>query len=254
MKMSISVFMKIYNFFAMLFFIFGTFAILIGGPALIESYEITDPQVISSLLIFRIVVIYVFGVGFVISSFIFIIMRRKGIVAYKRIIDRLSSDRSMGFNLNLTFPETDEFGNLGRWLNKFIARMREFDRIKVERLRAFQQKISYLAEAIDKGLLVISGENKISYVNSHFMKLLNIRDKSIVGLPVNKVIQDEQFLNALNELKNKPKNQVLDDLRFKVGDVSYKTKVNFVPIITSEVELIETLVIFDYITKKVLQI
>jgi len=254
MKMSISVFMRIYNFFAILFFIFGAVAIIFGGPALIESYELTDPQIVYSLFIFRILVIAIFGAGFIISSFIFIIMRRKGIIAYKRIIDRLSSERSMGFNLNVTFPETDEFGNLGRWLNKFMHQVREFDRIKVERLRASQQKISYLSEAVEKGLIVVSDENKISFVNSHFMKLLNLGDKSIVGLPINKVIQDEQFLSTLDELKKKPKNQVLEDLRLKLGEVSYKTRVSFVPIITSEVELIETLIIFDYIQKKVLQI
>jgi len=188
------------------------------------------------------------------SSLFFVISRRRGFVAYKRIIDRISSERSMSFNLNIKFPEHDEFGNLGRWLNRFIEQLREFDRIKVERLRAAQQKITFLSESIDKGLVIINNEIKISYTNSHFKKLLNIGDKTIVGLPLSKIIENEELIKALENLSKNPKNQVLEDLKIKSGDVVYKTKVTIVPIISSTVEIMETMILFEYIQKRVLQI
>ena len=154
----------------------------------------------------------------------------------------------------MSFPEKDEFGNLGKWLNKFIEQMREFDKIKVERLRAYQQKLTALSEAAEKGLLVLSNGNKITYANSHFKKLLNIGEKTIVGLPMETVVQNEELINSLESLSDKPKNRVLNDLKVKSNGVVYKTKATVIPIISSEVQLMETMVIFDYIQKKVLPI
>ncbi len=254
MKLSFSAVMKIYSTFSILFFLFGALAIVFGGKPLIKTYELDIPSLSSTIYIFRLIVVVFFGAGFVISSFVFAISRRRGFIAYKRIIDRISSERSMSFNLNIKFPENDELGNLGKWLNKFIEKLREFDRIKVERLRAAQQKLNFLSESIEKGLVIVTGDNKISYANSHFKKLLNIGDKTIVGLPVSKVIENETLIKVLETLGDKPKNQVLEDLKIKVGDVIYKTKVTIVPIISTNVELMETMILFDYIQKRVLQI
>jgi PAS domain-containing protein len=253
-RLSFTFFVRAYSFFAVLFFLFGTIALIIGGPALVKGYEFSDPAIISAAVILRTVVIFFFGAGFVISLLLLIVKRRMGFIAYKRIIDRLSSDKSMSLNLNVSFPDRDEFGNLGRWLNKFMDQMRRFDKIKVERLRASQQKIQFLAEALDRGLLFLSSENKITYANSQFKKLLNIGEKTIIGLPIDKVVQNDQLINALLDLKDKPKDQVLDDLKLKSGDVVYKTKTLIVPIISSEAELMEIMVVFERIQKKVLQI
>jgi signal transduction histidine kinase len=253
MRFSYNLFIRAYSFFSVLFFIFGALAIVIGGPALFESYTWSDPAIESAVFVFRLIVIFFFGAGFVISSLILIVTRRKGFVAYKRMIDRLSSGRSMNFNLNITFPEQDEFGNLGKWLNKFMEQVRIFDKIKVEKLRALQQQVAFLTESIDKGVVIVSSESKISSVNTHFVQLLNIGEKSVIGLPINKVVENESILQALDEIKDKPKNQVLEDLKIKSGDTVYKTKVTIVPIISSEVTLMETMIIFDYIQKRVLQ-
>ncbi len=254
MKISFSTIMKIYSTFSILFFLFGALAIVFGGQPLIKTYELNIPSLTSTIYVFRLIVIIFFGAGFVISSFVFAVSRKRGFTAYKRIIDRISSERSMSFNLNIRFPENDEFGNLGKWLNKFIEKLREFDRIKVERLRAAQQKLNFLSESIEKGLVIVTSDNKISYVNSHFKKLLNIGDKTIVGLPLSKVIENETLLKVLENLGDKPKNQVLEDLKIKSGDIIYKTRVTVVPIISTNVELMETMILFDYIQKRVLQI
>lgn len=254
MKLSFTTFMRAYTFFSILFFIFGAIAISIGGPSFLARQEWNDPSVESAFVAFRMVVVAFLGSGLVISSLFLLIVRKRGFVAYKRIIDRLSSERSMSFNLNISFPEHDEFGNLGKWLNKFIAKLREFDRIKVERLRAAQQTVAFLSEAIGKALIILSNEGKITYANSQFGKSLNIGEKTISGLPINKVIENEKLLATLEELKEKPKNQVLTDLKIKKGEVVYKTKIRIFPIISSEVSLMETMIIFDSLQKKVLPI
>ncbi len=253
MKSSFNAFLRAYNLFSIFFFLFGVIAITVGGQPLIRGEAFNDPVIIHGIYIFRIVVIFLFGSGFVISSLLFISLRRKSITAYKKIIDRIANDRSMSFNLNISFPETDEFGDLGRWLNRFVATLRKFDQLKVERLRAAQQKISFLSEAMNKGVVVLSRERRISFVNSHFNRLLNLGDKSIIGLPIEKIISDERFLKTLDMLEEKPKNTQIDDLKIKVDNVIYRTKVMLVPIISSELKLEEVLVIFDYIQKKVLQ-
>lgn len=250
MKLSYSLLMRVYSFFSILFFIFGALAVVIGGPTLFVSYEWSEPEIESFVFFFRVVIVLLFGTGFVISSLFFLFTRRRGFASYRRIIDRLSSERSMSFNLNIQFPEQDEFGDLGRWLNKFISRMREFDRIKVERLRTLQQKVVFLSEISDKGIVFVSKENKIIYANSLFIKELNIGDKTIVGLPINKVIENEVLTEVLEVIKEKPKNQTLEDLRIKSGAAGYKTKVDLVPIISSDVVLMETMIVFHYIQKK----
>ena len=99
----------------------------------------------------------------------------------------------------------------------------------------------------------MSRERRIRFANSHFNRLLNLGDKSIIGLPIDKIISDERFLKTLDMLEEKPKNTQIDDLKIKVDNVIYRTKVMLVPIISSELKLEEVLVIFDYIQKKVLQ-
>jgi len=254
MKLSFTFFMRVYSLFAFLFFLFGGFAIVVGGPPLLVGYEWGDASIVFGTRVFRLIVIFLFGTGFIVSSFIFFIMRRRGFTAYKRIIERLSSERTTNFNLKIQFPETDEFGNLGRWLNKFVEKVQEFDRIKVERLRTSQQKITALSENIEKGVIILTGENKVSYANGQIRKLLNIGAKTVVGLPIDKVLENEQLDNALIEIKKKPKNQILEDLKIKSGDAVYKAKLTVIPIISSELSVMESMIIFDYVSKKVLNI
>lgn len=254
MKLSYNAFLRAYNFFSILFFVFGALAVVVGGPALIVSYAWSDPSIQSAVLVFRLVVVFLFGAGFVISSLVLVMVQKRGFVVYKRIIERLSSDRSMSFNLNITFPEQDEFGNLGRWLNKFMERLREFDRIKVERLRAAQQRITVLSEMVEKGIVTVSTESRITYANPHFIDLFNIGEKTIVGLPINRVIENEEILRALEEVKEKPRDQVLDEIKIKVGERFYRAKVRIVPIISTNVELMESMIIFDSISKKIIQV
>jgi hypothetical protein len=253
MKLSYNIFIRAYSFFSVLFFIFGALAIVIGGPALIESYTTAIPQEGSGLLVFRLVVIFLFGAGFVISSFILLVTRRRGFIAYRRIIDRLESGRSMNFNLNIQFPEQDEFGNLGHWLNKFLEQVRVFDRIKVEKLRGLQQQVTFLSESIDRGLIILTNENKVESVNSQLRKLLNIGDKTVAGLPISKIVENEHLLEALEETRAKPKDQVLEDLRVRVGETVYKSKVTIVPIVSSELRVMQTMLVFDYIQKRVMR-
>jgi PAS domain-containing protein len=253
MKFSYNVFIRAYSFFSVLFFIFGALAVVIGGSPLVKSYAMIESAVGSGLLVFRLIVIFLFGAGFVISSYVLVLSRRRGFVVYRRIIDRLESGRSTHFNLNIQFPEQDEFGNLGHWLNKFMSQVRVFDRLKVEKLRALQQQVAYLSESIEKGIVVLDEEDRIEWANSQLRKLLNIGDKTIAGLPIHKIVENESILEALTEIRDKPKNRVLDDLKVKAGDTVYKTKVTLVPIISSELTLMKTMILFDYIQKRVLQ-
>ena len=48
--------------------------------------------------------------------------------------------------------------------------------------------------------------------------------------------------------------EVLSDLKIKSGEITYKTAITVIPIINSDVRLMETMIIFDYIQKKVLPI
>ncbi|MFW6180993.1 MAG: PAS domain-containing protein [Spirochaetota bacterium] len=254
MRFSYTAFMRVYTFFSILFFILGVLAVVVGGQALIAEEAWSDPSIRSAVTVFRLVVVFLFGAGFVISGMILMITQRRGFTAYKRIIDRLSTARSTQFNLNISFPEQDELGDLGRYLNRFVRELREFDRIKVERLRAYQQQVSYLAEAAGKGIVVVNRENRITFANSSFRQSFNLGEKTVVGLPVGTVLQNERVLQALEQIGEKPRDTVLDDLKIKSGEVLYKTKVTLVPIITSEVRLIETMLVFEYIQKKMLQL
>ncbi|MGQ9616759.1 MAG: PAS domain-containing protein [Spirochaetota bacterium] len=254
MKLSYNAFLRAYNFFSILFFVFGALAVVVGGPALIVSYAWSEPSIQSAVLIFRLVVVFLFGAGFVISSLVLVMIQRRGFAVYRRIIERFSSERSMSFNLNITFPEQDEFGNLGRWLNKFMQRLREFDRIKVERLRAAQQRITVLSEMVEKGIVTVSTESRITYANSHFIDLFNIGEKTIVGLPINRVIESEEIVKALEEVKEKPRDRVLDEIKIKVGERIYRAKARIVPIISTSVELMESMIIFDSVSRKIIQV
>ena len=85
-------------------------------------------------------------------------------------------------------------------------------------------------------------------------KAFNIGDRTLVGLPVGKVIGNETVLETVEGMKDKPKNTVLDDLKVRVGDTGYRVKATVVPIISTEVTLMETMILFDHIQKRVLKL
>ena len=57
-----------------------------------------------------------------------------------------------------------------------MEQVRLFDRIKVEKLRALQQQISFLMERIDKGIIILTEENRVDSINTELRKLLNMQD------------------------------------------------------------------------------
>jgi hypothetical protein len=66
-------------------------------------------------------------------------------------------------------------------------------------------------------------------------------------------VENEEISEALEQIKEKPKNLVLEDLKIKVDETVYKTQATIVPIISSDVELVQTMIIFEYIQKRVLR-
>jgi PAS domain-containing protein len=128
--------------------------------------------------------------------------------------------------------------------------MREFDRIKVERLRASQQKLSAIADIVDKGILFVSNDGKISFANKAFSGAFDTGGKTVVGLPLNRVVESEEIGRALDELRKKPKDRTLTDIRIRFGDSGYKARVDMVPIISPDVDLLETMIVFDSLQKK----
>ena len=80
--------------------------------------------------------------------------------------------------------------------------------------------------------------------------MLNTGEKTVVGLPLNRVIESEEIGLALEEIEKKPKDRTLEDLRIMSGDYGYKTTVNMVAIISPDVDLLETMIVFRNIQKK----
>jgi hypothetical protein len=74
-----------------------------------------------------------------------------------------------------------------------------------------------------------------------------------VNLPLDKVVQNDRLQKVLGEIREIPKDQVLNDIKIRADGAAYKAKVSIIPIIDSEATLVETVLVFNRISKKTVQ-
>ncbi|MGC8765186.1 MAG: hypothetical protein ACP5QT_04800 [Brevinematia bacterium] len=119
-------------------------------------------------------ILFLLSIIYGISIYFFVF--KKGINKYKELKKRLD-DLSIqeDFNLkSISFPEEDEFGDIGRAFSSIISKIEKYEELRTERLFVEFEKNKLLADFIDIPILFVSlerGEKIVRYYNETFEKI-----------------------------------------------------------------------------------
>jgi uncharacterized integral membrane protein len=151
--------------------------------------------------------------GILLALFLFLSSFHIGITRYARLIQRLPPVRAGVFSLQgVVFPEGDEYGNLGKHLNKLIAILSEFDALKGERLAAAEGAMRRLAERLPTPLLALGTNRRVLFVNGCWKEAFGI-ERSVDNYLLDAVLVSgglAQLIDLALERKTIDKGEALD--------------------------------------------
>lgn len=110
---------------------------------------------------------------------VLIIIAPKQVTApFKRFVSAIEEFKELKFDTRLPVSGGDEVSNLGRVINKLLDRLNTFDEIKRKRIQFEKNKQRVLCNMLDQGVLIISIEGEILFMNAQLAKVLNINAES----------------------------------------------------------------------------
>ncbi len=119
-------------------------------------------------------ILLIFSILYGISIYFFVF--KKGINKYRELKRRLDEVSILeDFNLkSISFPEEDEFGNIGTLFMAIINKIEKYNELRTERLYVEFEKNRLLADFINIPILFVSlekGEKIVQYYNESFEKI-----------------------------------------------------------------------------------
>lgn len=106
---------------------------------------------------------------------------RRILLPLKRIGNALARAEEGDLDIHVTIRSGDELETLGRQLNRVLARLREFDERKTNRILLLERRFRLLAASIAEGVLVVDRAPNIVFANAALEPLLGVRPADAVG-------------------------------------------------------------------------
>lgn len=167
------------------------------------------------------------------SSFLLLILysliKINSISTYMKILKKFDLSDTERFNLDIRFPENDEFGNLGKYLNNFVKTLSEFDNLKREKITLLDKGNDLLIDLINIPTIVINEKLEIVKVNNSFYKELKISpDLELEKTKINILLQGEEpskyFTDMLSGAIEENKKY---DISCNVGNSNYSLTISY---------------------------
>lgn len=146
---------------------------------------------------FSVIAAIISATGFILSLIILVSTYRSRIGKYMRVIERIDLLKPGAVNVaSITFPDEDEFGNLGKRLNTLISVLTQFDALKTEKIQVLNGTIAKLAERIPQAFAILDSDLKVVYSNEIFGKVFDINISE--GQSIKSFFQSEDFFALHN--------------------------------------------------------
>jgi nitrogen fixation/metabolism regulation signal transduction histidine kinase len=100
---------------------------------------------------------------------------------FRRIYRAIEEIRSGNLNVTIPVTATDELGELSQRLNDALVDLRRFDDMKIKRIAFERRRMETLANMVDYGVVLLSAEGKIEFVNSQLYILFHLQTADLVG-------------------------------------------------------------------------
>lgn len=105
----------------------------------------------------------------------------KVVLPIRRFISVLREVQDCNFEASINLKGNDELTQVGHEIDRLIARIREFDEMKIKRIAFERRKFDALANMVDVAVIVVSIEDEIVYMNSQLFNVLGLESEDVIG-------------------------------------------------------------------------
>lgn len=112
---------------------------------------------------------------------------------FRKMLGAIEQIRNLNYDVRVPISSDDELGELGRSINKMINQLQNFDERKIRRIAFEQRRFNTLAESTQSGVVLVSKERKVEYINNQLFTFFLIDSEQVIG----KLIEEVPFHDVL---------------------------------------------------------
>ena len=120
----------------------------------------------------------------------------KVILPFRKLFAAIQEVQSANFNVSVSISGDDEIAELGHEFNKMVEELRDFDDMKIKKIAFEKRKLDALANMIDAGVVVLTVEGQIIYMNRSLYEILGVTSERILRMNV----EESSLPKGLKEL------------------------------------------------------
>ncbi len=104
----------------------------------------------------------------------------KVVVPFRKLVAAIQEVQGANFNVSVHMGGEDEIAELGNEFNKMVEDIRVFDDMKIKKIAFEKRKLDALANMIHSGVIVISVEGEILYMNRTLYEILGLTSERVL--------------------------------------------------------------------------
>lgn len=108
----------------------------------------------------------------------------KVILPFRKLLAAIQEVQAANFNVSVNIEGEDEIAELGVEFNKMIEEIRTFDDMKIKKIAFEKRKLDSLANMVDAGVIVITVEGVIVYMNRRLYEILGLTSERILNVGI----------------------------------------------------------------------
>lgn len=120
----------------------------------------------------------------------------KVVIPFRKLAAAMKEVQTANFNISVSIGGNDEIAELGTEFNKMVEEVRVFDDMKIKKIAFEKRKLDALSNIMDAGVIVLSIEEEILYMNRTLYEILGITSERILHVS----IDDSPLPNELKML------------------------------------------------------
>ncbi len=108
----------------------------------------------------------------------------KVVIPFRKLVAAIHEVQAANFNVSVHIGGDDEIAELGNEFNKMVEDIRVFDDMKVKKIAFEKRKLDALSNMIEAGVIVLSIEGEILYMNRTLYEILGLTSERVLHVSI----------------------------------------------------------------------
>lgn len=118
---------------------------------------------------------------------------------FRKINHAISELQNCNFDISIAYDEKDEIGELARELNKMISQLKKHEELRADKFVLESKKFNIIANYIDKDILVVNSEGRLTYMNNSMYSILGIESSDVIDKEIEDSLIPESIVAAFQK-------------------------------------------------------